>query len=67
MERYIGILKGIVRSMTHIDMNLANMVLTMEHRNWLFLRYQLKSQLEDVNTDQLSVNGIKLQWNSVFP
>ena len=47
IERYIGILKGIVRSIVYIDMNLANMVVTMEHRNWLFLRYQLKSQLED--------------------
>ena len=53
IKRYIGILKGIVRSITYIDINLANMVLIIEHRNWLFLRYQLKSQLKvkDVNTD----------------
>ena len=53
IKRYIGILKGIVRFITYIDMNLANIVLIIEYRNWLFLRYQLKSQLEveDVNTD----------------
>ena len=50
---YIDILKGIVRSITYIDINLANIVLIIEYRNWLFLQYQLKSQLKvkDVNID----------------
>ena len=53
IERCLSILKGIVRSITYININLANIVLIIEYRNQLFLRYQLKFQLKvkDVNTD----------------
>ena len=35
MERYIGVLKGIVSLMSNIDTNLANKVLISEHLNYL--------------------------------
>ena len=58
-----------VRSMVQIDTNLANSVISLEHQNWLYLRYRLKSQLElgvDDNEEQFSA-GKRLQWNSHFP
>ena len=35
MERFIGVLKGMVSLMSNIDMNLANRVVTLEHLNHL--------------------------------